>query len=128
MEDIRALQEIIKKDLRYPIDAYIFVLEALFYTRKKFKMKGHVTGQQLLEGLRDLAKERYGLMAKTVFEHWGIKETLDFGNIVFNMVNEKMLGKTEGDRLDDFKDVYDFNDVFIKNYQLQARGLKNVKI
>ena len=127
MDDIRALQEIIKKDPRYPIDAYIFVLEALFYTRKKFKMKGHVTGQQLLEGLRDLAKERYGLMAKTVFEHWGIAETLDFGNIVFNMVNEKMLGKTEGDRLDDFKDVYDFNDVFIKNYQLQARGLKNVK-
>ena len=127
MEDIRALQEIIKKDLRYPIDAYIFVLEALFYTRKKFKIRGHVTGQQLLEGLRDLAKERYGLMAKTVFEHWGIAETLDFGNIVFNMVNEKMLGKTEGDRLDDFKDVYDFNDVFIKNYQLQARGLKNVK-
>jgi len=119
MEDIKTLQEIVKKNPRYPIDAYLFVLEAIFYTRRKQRIKGHVTGQQLLEGIKDLALQRYGLMAKTVLEHWGITKTIDFGNIVFNMVNEKILGKTEEDKIDDFKNIYNFDDVFVKNYQLK---------
>ena len=119
MEDIKTLQEIIKKDPRYPIDAYLFVLEAIFYTRRKHRIKAHVTGQQLLEGIKDLALQRYGLMAKTVLEHWGITKTIDFGNIVFNMLNEKILGKTEEDKIDDFKNIYNFDDVFVKNYQLK---------
>jgi uncharacterized repeat protein (TIGR04138 family) len=125
MSDIRILKNIVEKDSRYPMEAYVFVLEALFHTRKKFRIKTHVTGQQLLEGIRDFALRRYGLMTKTVFEHWGIKETLDFGNIVFNMVNEKILSKTEHDKLDDFKDVYDFDEVFVKDYQLKVKKIRD---
>jgi len=127
MNDIENLSKIVEKDPRYPIEAYLFVIEALFYTRKNLGIKGHVTGKQLLEGIKDLALQRYGTMTKMVFEHWGIKETIDFGNIVFNMVNEKVLGKTEKDKLDDFKDIYDFDEVFVKNYKLDVRGFKNVK-
>lgn len=124
MNDIHTLRKIIEKDTRYPLEAYLFVLEALYFTRKKFKKERHVTGQELCEGIKEFALSRYGPMTKTVFEHWGIKNTTDFGNIVFNMVNEKVLSKTEEDSIDDFKDVYDFDDVFVKKYQF---GIKNTK-
>ncbi|MCK4674060.1 hypothetical protein KAT67_08775, partial [candidate division WOR-3 bacterium] len=78
-----------------------------------------------LEGIKDLALNRYGSTAKMVFNHWGIKKTVDLGDIVFNMVNAKLLSKTEEDSLDDFKDVYNFEDVFIKDYQFEIKVLKN---
>jgi uncharacterized repeat protein (TIGR04138 family) len=117
MGDLHKLHHITQTDHRYALDAYIFVLEGIQHTRKKLKVPGHVTGQQLLEGIKDLALERYGVMAKMVFNHWGITETIDFGNIVINMVNEKILSKTPDDKLEDFKDVYKFEDVFVKDYQ-----------
>ena len=119
MSDLHKLRKITHADQRYALDAYVFVLEGLQYTRKKLQVPGHVTGQQLLEGIKDLALERYGAMAKMVFEHWGITETLDFGNIVINMVNKRILSKTPDDSLEDFKDAYDFDDVFVKQYQLK---------
>lgn len=122
MSDIRKLQNIIKKDPRYAVDAYVFVIEALHYTRQKMKIEGHVTGRQLLDGIRDLAIERYGAMSKMVFEHWGITKTIDFGNIVINMVNKGILSKTPEDSIDDFVDVYDFDDVFVKEYRPEIEG------
>lgn len=127
MSDIQTLRKIVEKNPRYPVEAYLFVLEALFCTRKKIKKEKHVSGQELLEGIKDLALNRYGSTAKMVFNHWGIKKTVDLGNIVFNMVNAKLLSKTEEDSLDDFKDVYDFEDVFIKDYQFEIKILKNGK-
>jgi uncharacterized repeat protein (TIGR04138 family) len=111
------IKDIAGNDPRYSVEAYIFVLEALNYTRRELRLRGHVTGVQLLEGIRKLALQRYGVMTKMVFEHWGVRNTLDFGNIVINMVNEKVLSKTSQDSIDDFKDVYDFEDVFVKKYQ-----------
>ena len=117
MRDRKILRNIVARDPRYTFEAYIFVLEALQHTRKKFHTPGHVTGQQLLEGIKDLALKRYGAMAKMVFEHWGVTGTIDFGNIVINMVNEQVLSKTAEDKLEDFADTYDFNDVFVKDYR-----------
>ncbi|MEO0094338.1 MAG: Minf_1886 family protein [candidate division WOR-3 bacterium] len=109
---------ILKNDPRYKMEAYIFVLESLYYAREKFKVERHVTGRQLLEGIKELALKRFGSLAKMVFEHWGVKKTIDFGNIVFNMVNEGILSKTDEDKIEDFVDVYDFEEVFVKNYKL----------
>jgi uncharacterized repeat protein (TIGR04138 family) len=67
-------------------------------------------------GIKDLALQRYGSMAKVVFEHWGVAATIDFGNIVINMVNENLLSKTPDDKLEDFENVYDFDEVFVKQY------------
>ena len=111
------IKDIASKDPRYTVEAYIFVLEALDYTRRELGLLGHLTGRPLLEGIRNLALQRYGAMAKMVFEHWGVVNTLDFGNIVINMVNEKVLSKTPEDSIDDFRDVYDFEDVFVKEYK-----------
>ena len=116
MPDHKSLRRIVNKDPRYAFEAYVFVLEALHYTRKRIRAKGHVTGQQLLAGIKDLALLRYGAMAKMVFEHWGVTATIDFGNIVINMVNENLLSKTPEDKLKDFENVYDFDDVFVKGY------------
>lgn len=127
MKDILALRKIVEKDSRYPIEAYLFVLEALYFTRKKFKKKKHVTARELLEGIKDLALKRYGSMARIVLGHWRIKATMDFGNIVFNMVNNKILSKTKEDRLDDFKDVYDFEKTFVKDYKFNIMDFKNDK-
>lgn len=107
-----AVEEICIKDRRYKSEAYEFLLQALHFTQKRLKRDAHVTGRELLEGVRDFAIEQWGPMAKTVLNHWGISRTLDFGNIVFNMIDQKLLSKTEQDSLEDFRDVYDFDAAF----------------
>lgn len=116
MKGINDLNDIVKNDPRYRIEAYLFVLKALDYTRKSLHKERHVTGQELLEGIKNYAMHHYGLMAKEVLAHWGVHETKDFGNIVFNMVNAKILTKTEEDTIKDFDQVFDFNDAFIASY------------
>lgn len=77
----------------------------------------HVTGQQLSWGLRDYALKRWGLMARTVLGRWGVRETLDFGRIVFAMVENGFMQKQPHDSLDDFKEVFDFREAFDRAYQ-----------
>jgi uncharacterized repeat protein (TIGR04138 family) len=108
----QVVDEICAQDSRYKPGAYEFVMEGLHYTQKRIKRQGHIKGQELAEGIRDLALEQFGPMVRTVFSHWGISRTEDFGNIVFNMVNKKILSKTEEDSLLDFRDVYDFDKTF----------------
>ena len=108
----RTIELICEKDSRYKPDAYEFVIQALHFTQKKLKKQTHVTGKELSEGLRDFAIEQFGPMAKTVLTHWGITRTQDFGNIVFNMIDKKLLLKTEEDSMADFSDIYDFEVAF----------------
>jgi uncharacterized repeat protein (TIGR04138 family) len=106
------VEDICVKDSRYKPDSYEFVMQALYFTQGKLKREAHITGGELLEGIRQFSIEQYGPMAKTVLNHWGITKTEDFGNIVFNLVDNKLLSKTDTDSLDDFKNVYDFEAVF----------------
>ncbi|MCX7926779.1 MAG: hypothetical protein N2606_01370 [Candidatus Omnitrophica bacterium] len=106
------VEEIYEEDPRYRPDSYEFVLAALEYTQHKFKIAGHVSAKILLEGIRELALKEYGPMAKTVLKHWGISSSLDFGNIVFNMVKKKILSKNEEDTLEDFKEAFNFEQAF----------------
>jgi uncharacterized repeat protein (TIGR04138 family) len=108
----KKIEEITKKDSRYQPDAYEFVMQALWFTQNKLKRKGHVVGRELLTGIKEFALEQYGPMTRSVFEHWGIKATQDFGEIVFNMVENGLLGKTEKDSREDFKNIYDFSEAF----------------
>lgn len=106
------VEEIYGCDGRYKPDAYEFVMQALHATQKKLKRRGHLQGVELLEGIRGFVIDQYGPMAKTVLHHWGVTSTQDFGNIVFNMIDHKILSKRDEDSLDDFKDVYDFDAAF----------------
>ena len=118
------LERLVRDDPRYSIEAYIFLMNALEFTLATLGREGHVSGTELLEGVRRLAKERFGPTAKMVFEHWGVKKTDDFGEIVFNLIGAGILGKTEQDSIDDFKGVYDFGEVFEKKCDWKISGLK----
>lgn len=72
----------------------------------------HVSGQQLCEGLRDYALQQYGRLALMVLHHWGVRETADFGRIVFAMVEAGLMRKTDEDSIDDFNRVFDFQEAF----------------
>jgi len=117
----QGLEKIRAKDPRYERDAYMFVREALDHTQKTIAKDSrtrprHVTGQELLEGIRDLALAQFGPMAITVFEEWGIHCCADFGEIVFNMVESELLAKTEKDNRADFASGYDFIETFRKPF------------
>jgi uncharacterized repeat protein (TIGR04138 family) len=106
------VEEIYSEDSRYNPDAYEFLMQALYFTQKKLARKGHVSGSELSKGLRDFAIEQFGPMAKTVLSHWGITKVEDFGNMVYNMIRKGLLSKTQEDSIEDFKDVYDFQEAF----------------
>jgi uncharacterized repeat protein (TIGR04138 family) len=115
------IRAIVKRDPTYRVEAYCYVFEALDHTLRSLEKPRHVTGQELCNGIRDLAIERFGPLARTVFNHWGITKTEDFGRIVFNLIGAELMGKTDTDSIDDFKDVYDFEDVFDKNLKIEAK-------
>ena len=115
------LENILASDSRYSRDAYLFVREALDFTQKLIIKENrgqvrHVTGQELLNGIKQLALQQFGPMAATVFEEWGIKSCRDFGEIVFNMVEIGLLAKTEKDSREDFQNGYDFDHAFKKPF------------
>jgi len=114
---VNKVREIAEQDGRYSIDSYLFLFEALAFAQAKFRKKTHVRGKELLEGIKELALERFGPMSKSVFEHWGVKATDDFGEIVFLLVKNGLLGKTSDDKKGDFHAIYSFDDVFVKDYK-----------
>jgi len=117
-----AIEQIAARDRRYHREAYFFLREALDHTQKmigKLPKKNevrHVSGQELLNGIREYALQQFGPMTLSVFEEWGVTCCLDFGEIVFNMVETKLLAKTEQDSREDFRNGYDFHDAFRKPF------------
>lgn len=95
------LSRILKEDSRYKEDAYLFVMAALGRAMQRLEMARHLTGHELLRGIQEEAEQEFGPMAAAVLEHWGVKNSLDFGHIVFNMVREGILSKTDEDALED---------------------------
>jgi len=112
MNKIFALLEILDKDKRYLPEAYSFTMSSLEFTTKKLGRRGHVSGTELLEGIKEYALEKFGPMARTVLEYWGVKSTNDFGEIIFNMIEIGMLGRTEQDSKKDFDNRFDFKTAF----------------
>jgi uncharacterized repeat protein (TIGR04138 family) len=120
------LDQIIAKHPRYARDAYLFLREALDFTQKIVtkpdrEQVRHVTGQELLEGIRLFALQQYGPMALLVLNEWGVKRCEDFGEIVFTMVETGLLAKTKKDSRDDFKGGYDFAEAFRRPFQPSRR-------
>ncbi len=117
------LEAVIRQDDRYTRDAYIFLKDALDYTihrhRRQYSGSGksqHVTPRELLDGIREYALEEFGPMVPTVFEHWNVRTTRDFGNMVFNLVDAGVFGVTETDRIEDFEDYYTFDEAFVEPF------------
>lgn len=115
------LDELREKNPRFDPRAYLFVLNALHKVIGNLDQPRHITGPELARGVRELALEQFGPMARTVLEHWGIHATEDMGRVVFAMVEHGILVKQDGDRPEDFADVFDFEEAFELNYPWNAR-------
>jgi len=120
----RIVALIVKEDARYDRKAYDFVRHGLDHTVKEIRKKDgpktgksrHVSGPELLDGLRAYALEQYGPLTKTVLNSWGVRRCQDFGEIVFNLIEYNAFSKTDSDRREDFAGLYDFDDVFVKPF------------
>ena len=117
----RIIEEISRQRGVFKPEAYLFALEALEHAMQKQDTPKHITGEDLLGFIRQLGSDRYGPMAPDVFNSWGVRNTLDFGRIVFHLVDRDMLRKRDEDTLTDFLDKFDFNEAFsMKAFKSQA--------
>ena len=123
-----AVEKILAQDSRYARDAFFFVRDALGVTKRLVHKENrevleekHVSGQQLLAGIRELALKEFGPMTVTVLEEWGIRDCKDFGEIVFSMVEVGLLAKTKTDSRADFQNGYSFVEAFQKPFWPESR-------
>jgi uncharacterized repeat protein (TIGR04138 family) len=142
--EIPPLVKLLCEDRRYKLEGYQFVRLGLTYAQEVLglgdevagtpprsaageedadddndeapRRPRHVRGQDLCHALRRLAQEQFGLMAKLVLASWGIHSTSDFGEIVYNLIRIREMSKSDGDRREDFDDVYDFDQAFVREY------------
>jgi len=125
MTELQVTDEILGQlQVRYPRfhpKAYLFVLAALHHVIRGLPEARHISGSELAHGLRELALDRYGPVARMVLQHWGIHTTEDVGDVVFALVEQEVLVKEEEDRAEDFYEVFDFEDVFERCYPWEVR-------
>lgn len=117
MERIRA------RDARFLEGAYLFVLAALEFHQARLPERRHIGGRELSEACRDLALERFGVMARAVLEHWGVRSTGDIGDIVFTLVDLGLLICQPSDTREEFVDVFDFDQAFEREYPWSVVGI-----
>jgi uncharacterized repeat protein (TIGR04138 family) len=104
------------REPRFDEHAYLFVLASLEYCQQRLPERRHITGRELALACRDLALDRFGVMTRLVLEHWGVRSTLDIGDIVFTLVELGLLQSQPTDTRDEFSDVYDFDQAFQHEY------------
>ncbi len=121
----KTLQQLADNVGLYPPEAYDFIQQGLSHTVQKIhgtltapKVNRHVSGQDLCVGLREYAMQQWGLLARSVLERWNITATVDFGRIVFALIEFGHMQKQDEDTLDDFRDVYDFHRAFEADYRI----------
>lgn len=111
-----ALAGLQQRHPRYAEAAYLFVLSALHRRLSDLDVPRHISGAEVADGVRDLALDRFGPLARTVLEHWGIHATADIGEIVFALVDCGVLIKQPHDTREDFEGIYSFDEAFDENY------------
>jgi uncharacterized repeat protein (TIGR04138 family) len=126
MMDLEFADEILgqlrDRNPRFHGKAYLFLLSALHSVMESLDRPRHISGAELADGVRRLALARFGPLARTVLEHWGIRSTEDLGEIVFALVDCGILMKQDEDTLDDFRGVFDFEEAFERNYPWEVRS------
>ncbi len=104
------------REQRFDERAYLFVLGALEFCQQRLPERRHINGRELALACRDLALERFGLMARMVLEHWGVKSSADLGDVVFTLVDLELLMSQSTDTRDEFADVFAFDQAFERDY------------
>ena len=117
------MDQIRLREPRYHERAFLFVLSALEFSQTRLPERRHISGAELAHACRDLALERYGVLARLVLEHWGIRQTEDIGDIVFALVDLGLLISQTHDTRDDFAGVYEFDQAFERDYPWNCAAL-----
>jgi len=104
----------------YDERSYLFVLAAIEFVQTRLPVRRHVTGPELAWACRDLARERFGLLARPVLQHWGVTRTDDLGRIVFTLVDVGLLVTQPQDSEEDFRDIYEFEPAFDQDYKWEG--------
>ena len=118
MQFHQAVEVVRSRDPRFEAGAYFFLKDALDFTLKQVQdanegASRHVSGQELLEGFRDLALQEFGPMAATLLQEWGIHSCTHVGELVFHLIDAGVFGKQDSDTREDFAEVYDFDKAFV---------------
>jgi uncharacterized repeat protein (TIGR04138 family) len=120
-----AIHQAVERDPRYHPHAYEFVRDALHAAVKHYREgqeDQHVSGQEVLEGVRLHALAEYGPMALTILTQWGLLRGEDVGNVVYNLIETGYFGRNDGDSLEDFSGGFDFNETFTRPFQPKSQG------
>jgi len=123
----KSIETIVDEDGRYPLEAVQFIREGLNHTVEKYRSRDastgsrrHVSGVQLCQGLRELALQRWGPMARFVLKNWNITTTRDFGEIVYLLVDNGWMQKEPTDSVEDFEHAYDFAEAFDDEFDFSS--------
>ncbi|MCA0377738.1 MAG: hypothetical protein LCH84_19045 [Gemmatimonadetes bacterium] len=114
------MDQIRLREQRFDERAYLFVLSSLEHSQARLIERRHISGPELAHACRELALQRFGVMARLVLEHWGVRATADIGDIVFTLVDLGLLISQPDDSREDFEDVFDFADAFEREYPWSA--------
>ena len=114
------MDQIRLRERRFHEHAYLFVLSALEFCQARLTERRHITGRELAIASRDLALDRFGVLARLVLNYWGVHSTADLGDIVFTLVELNLLISQPTDTRDDFLAVFDFDEAFEQNYPWNA--------
>lgn len=128
----KSMEQVILEDGRYPLEAFAFLHDGLRHAVQEIHgaaqaepeaepVQRHVSGEQLCMALRKLALERWGMLARTVLGRWNVQATIDFGNMVYLLIENSYMKKTEEDSIEDFRDVYDFDEAFDVAYDFEVK-------
>jgi uncharacterized repeat protein (TIGR04138 family) len=102
------IQELARLDGRFDAQAFGFIGEGLRHAAKLYGKDApgcaerHLTATQLVEGVLELAVERFGMLAELVLRSWGVKRSEDVGSITFLFIEHGIFSKQPSDRLEDF--------------------------
>ncbi len=147
-DEVIALHRLLRRDSRFPLDAYVFVREALSWAADEMNLgkcryespeldvdlddessvepvEHHLTGQELCEAIRQYALNEFGYMSRIVLGNWGIGTTGDFGDIVYNMIDVGLMKKSPRDCRTHFDNVYDFDEVFERQFEMKLSGMRS---
>jgi uncharacterized repeat protein (TIGR04138 family) len=101
------LLELLARDPNYAIPAYQVVMEVLEGLEGDEPQDGHVSARRICEGIVSLAVERFGMLAATVLERWGIRSTGDIGRVVANLIASGDLEAGPDESPADFENLFD---------------------
>lgn len=110
-EEIQSkIANIVRSEPRFAEEAYTFVANAVTFSVNRLPAYRHVSAMELLRGIRDYAREEFGVLACEVLYEWGIRSASDVGRIVYLLIGSGLLSASKDDAPEDFDIEFKLSD------------------